>query len=98
MSYYLPLFLYFRLFKASVEINKCPINNCWLLDSNREPLVSGATALPTEPQPLPIYKKPSFSFAFERVRLVVSTLAFYFSGPNSKLAPLRSLFSVKCGF
>ena len=27
------------------------------LDSNRRPLVSGATALPTEPQPLPLLKR-----------------------------------------
>ena len=50
-----PLFLYFRLFNTQLTANKCSIwiNFCQWLDSNRRPLVSEVTALPTEPQPLP---------------------------------------------
>ena len=48
-------FLYFRLFNTQLRVYKCSIliNFCRWLDSNRGPLVSEATALPTEPQPLP---------------------------------------------
>ena len=48
-------FFYFRLFNTiqlTVD-NKCSIKFCRCLESNREPLVPEATALPTEPQPLP---------------------------------------------
>ena len=51
-----PLFLYFRLFKTQLVVNKCSIEInkfLWWRDSNRGPLVLEATALPTEPQPLP---------------------------------------------
>ena len=49
------LFFYFRLFNTQLTANKCSIfiNFCRWLDSNRRPLVLEATALPTEPQPLP---------------------------------------------
>ena len=43
-------FLYFRLF-STVDRKKCSLYLC--LDSNCGPLVSDATALRTEPQPLP---------------------------------------------
>ena len=54
MGHSRPLFLYFRLFNTQLTVNKCSIliNFCRWLDSNRGPLVSEATALPTEPQPL----------------------------------------------
>ena len=48
-------FFYFRLFNT-IQLtvnNKCSIKNCRCLYSNRGPLLSEATALPTEPQPLP---------------------------------------------
>ena len=50
-------FLYFRLFNTQLTVYKCSIliNFCQWLDSNRGPLVSEATALPTEPQPLPMF-------------------------------------------
>ena len=52
-----PLFLYFRHFNAQLTVNKCSIyiyiNFCRWLDSNYGPLVSEATALQTEPLPLP---------------------------------------------
>ena len=35
-----------------MAVNKCSLKICRSLDSNRGPLVSEATALPTEPQPL----------------------------------------------
>ena len=37
--------------------NNCSTKICRCLDSNRGPLVSEATALPTEPQPLPKFEK-----------------------------------------
>ena len=48
-------FFYFRLFNTQLTVYKCSmlINFCRWLDSNRASLVSEATALPTEPQPLP---------------------------------------------
>ena len=52
-----PLFIYFCLFNA-VGSKMFNINFCWWLDSNRGHMASGATALPTEPQPVPRY--PSF--------------------------------------
>ena len=48
-------FFYFRLFDTlQLTVTKCSLKICQCLDSNRGPLVSEATALPTEPQPLPI--------------------------------------------
>ena len=48
-------FLYFRLFNT-VDSKQMLDKACWWLDSNCRSLVSEATALPTEPQPLPIIK------------------------------------------
>ena len=54
MGHSRPLFsIYFRLFNT-IQLtvnNKCSIKICRCLDSNRGPLESEATALPTEPQP-----------------------------------------------
>ena len=47
------LFLFIFVFTIQLIINKCSIKFCQWLESNRGPLVSKATALPTEPQPLP---------------------------------------------
>ena len=45
---------YFCLFNTiQLTLNKCSIKNFQCLDSDRGPLVSEATVLPTEPQPLP---------------------------------------------
>ena len=48
-------FSYFYIFIFVFSIHKCSIqiNFCRRLNSNRTPLVMEATALPTEPQPLP---------------------------------------------
>ena len=46
----LSLFLYFRLFITGDSIKILYVKVCWWLDWNRGPLVSEATALPTEPQ------------------------------------------------
>ena len=43
---------YFRLFNTVASTQMFHIKVCRWLDSNRGPLVSEATALPTEPQPL----------------------------------------------
>ena len=45
--------LFIFVFSIQLIINKCSIKFCQWLESNRGPLVSKATALPTEPQPLP---------------------------------------------
>ena len=47
------LFLSFQHTVDSKQMFNIYINFCQLLDSNRGPLVLEATALPTEPQPLP---------------------------------------------
>ena len=55
MGHWKPLFIYFRLFNTAD--NKQTIVQykfCRWLESNRRPLISKATALPTEPQPLPL--------------------------------------------
>ena len=73
MGHSRPLFLYFRLFKTHVTVNKCSIyiNFCRWLDSNRGSLVSEATALPTEPQPLPtFYLKDNSDLCYNNVRNV----------------------------
>ena len=46
-------FYFIFVFSIQLIINKCSIKFCWWLESNRGSLVSKATALPTEPQPLP---------------------------------------------
>ena len=46
-------FLLFLVFSIQLTVNKCSINFYRWLISNRGPLVSETTALPTEPQPLP---------------------------------------------
>ena len=55
MAHSRTLFLYFRLFNT-VDSKQMLDKACWWLDSNCRSLVSEATALPTEPQPLPIIK------------------------------------------
>ena len=47
------LFLSFQYTVDSKQMFNININFCRWLDSNRRPLVSDATALPTEPQPQP---------------------------------------------
>ena len=46
-------FLFIFVFSVQLIINKCSIKFCRWLEANRGPLVLKATALPTEPQPLP---------------------------------------------
>ena len=48
------LFPFIIVFSMQVTSNKCSYKFCQLLDSNRGPLVSEATTLLTEAQPLPI--------------------------------------------
>ena len=45
---------FFSIFNCSTVSNNCVLKFCWWLVSNRGHLVSEATALPTEPQQLPI--------------------------------------------
>ena len=49
------LFLFILVFSIQLKINKCPNKFCPWLESNCGPQVLEATALPTEPQPLPLY-------------------------------------------
>ena len=52
-----PLFLYFCLYFTVYRKQVFNMKVCLWLDSNCGPLVSEATALPTEPQPLPLNVK-----------------------------------------
>ena len=47
-------FSYFCFFSVQLTVHNVQYKFCRWLDSNLGPLVSEATALPTEPQPLPI--------------------------------------------
>ena len=55
-----PLF-YFRLLYKQWTVNMFNLKFCWWQDLNCGPLVLEATALPTEPQPLP-FKSTSCTF------------------------------------
>ena len=72
MGHSQPLFLYFRRFSTVESKLMFCINVCRRLDSNHGPLVSEATTLPTEPQPLAtaytFFTIYYFIFAFERER------------------------------
>ena len=74
MGHSRPLFLYFRLFKTQLTVNKCSIyiNFCRWLDSNCRPLVLEVTALPTEAQPLPNIpiSKYSYKFDWDKIYLI----------------------------
>ena len=61
MGHSRPLFSLFSFFQYTVDSKQMFNKFCRWLDSNRGPLVSKATALPTEPQPLP--RCPKFYFA-----------------------------------
>ena len=56
MGHSQPLFLYFRLSHTADSKQMFHIKVCRCLHSNCGPLVSEATALPAEPQPLSITK------------------------------------------
>ena len=63
------LFLFIFVFSIQLIINKCSIKFCQWLESNRGPLVSKASALPTEPQPLPstLQFKTKYVFSFKTI-------------------------------
>ena len=65
-----PLFPYFHLFK--VYSNMLIMKFCGCLKSNHGPLILEATALPTEPQPLP--KCCSWKFIRSRVMQYLTLL------------------------
>ena len=48
------LFFFIFVFSIQLTVNNVQNKFCRWLDSNREPLVSEVTTLPTEPQPLPV--------------------------------------------
>ena len=80
-------YLYFHLFNTVDNKQMFYIKVCRWLDSNRGPLVSDVTALPTEPQPLPkrskflIFLKCSISV---RSILCVSLRFFFFFSSATK--------------
>ena len=78
------LFLFIFVFSIQLIINKCSIKFCRWLESNRGPLVTKSTALPTEPQPLPIIK-------LLQAIIITQRLAYLVTGSNSwiKLQPTR---------
>ena len=87
MGHSRPLFLYFRLFNT-VDSKMFYINFCWWRDSNHGPLELEASALPTEPQPLPVkgnficyvsvlnFIRSFFSSCFITSLRIVSLLSF----------------------
>ena len=67
MGHFRPFFLYLRLFN-STDSKQMFNKFCRWLDSNRGPLILEATALPTEPQPLPPVKVKMSVYCFEGKR------------------------------
>ena len=59
------LFLYLRLFFTVNSKQMFYLKVCQWLDSNHGPLVSEATALPTESQPLPKFIYASLKFVYD---------------------------------
>ena len=55
------LFFFIFIFSIPLTVNQFSSKIRWWLDSNHRPLVSEATALPTETQPLPMNKPCSWS-------------------------------------
>ena len=74
----------FHLFNTiQLAVNKCSIKICLRLDSNRGPLVLIATALPTEPQPLP--PRYRLCCTLKYFSLNVFYFAFYKSAFSSEI-------------
>ena len=90
MAHSLPFFLYFRLFNT-VESKQMFNKFCQWLVSNLRPLVFEATALPTEPQPLPnqqpyhVEHTSSRPFMFILSRLSLSRVAPVIASTSTSL-------------
>ena len=60
-------FLAIFVFSKHLTVYNVQFKFCWWLDSNRGPLLSEATTLPTEPKQLPIWS-PCLEVAFDYIR------------------------------
>ena len=65
------LFFVIFVFPIQSTVNNVQYKVCQWLDSNRRPLVLEATALPTEPQPLPMYVSFSDSLVYSLRKCLV---------------------------
>ena len=81
-----PLFSLFLSFQYTVDSKQMFNKFCRWLDSNRGPLVSEATTLPTEPQPLP-----------KRDNCLASASCGWVSGAFLKIGQPRASFSFTFG-
>ena len=61
------LIFFIFVFSKHLTVYNVQYKFCWWLDSNRGPLLSEATALPTEPKELPIWS-PCLEVAFDYIR------------------------------
>ena len=73
------LFLLIFVFSIQLIKNKCSIKFCRWLESNRGPLVSKATALPTEPQPRPTAQMFLMTKSERRQRVVLPFVAGFWT-------------------
>ena len=84
-----PLFFYFRLFNTmQLTVNKYSMKICQCLDSNRGPLLSETTALPTETQPLPWF----YSLLIDHVTFPTEFLSQFSTDDEGFLHPIRKWF------
>ena len=63
-------FFFIFVFSTQLTVNKCLIKVCQCLDSNHGSLVSEATTVPIEPQPLPFL----FVFSSNRTSILVVSI------------------------
>ena len=93
------LFFFVFVFSIQLTVKMFNINFCWWRDSNRGPLESEATALPTEPQPLPYgtLLQASFLFYLTRAKILRYLIVFHklanFSAADNWLFSSNNFFS-----
>ena len=92
MGHSRPLFLYF-VFSIQLTVHIVQYKFCRRLDSNHGPLVLEATALPTEPQPLPkvVWPPRDILNRYQKILLHVPKWSSY----TLKLLSLNSEMSIK---
>ena len=92
MGHSRPLFLYF-VFSIQLTVHIVQYKFCRQLDSNHGPLVLEATALPTEPQPLPkvVWPPRDILNRYQKILLHVPKWSSY----TLKLLSLNSEMSIK---
>ena len=92
MGHSRPLFLYF-VFSIQLTVHIVQYKFCRRLDSNHGPLVLEATALPTEPQPLPkvVWPPRDILNRYQKILFHVPKWSSY----TLKLLSLNSEMSIK---